>query len=161
MSGFSTRTVFLGLMVLGMIAAIALPAVRRDRPDRGACPIEFAQTRMAAILLWNAPEFTLVRAASPTGRLHPDDLRLLETETDGEACAGIAAAVPDSLKPLGPMAPFHAAFYEIDGLYVAPVVPHLSPEEIDAAHRGESLEHRTGVTFVLDREMRVVATAEN
>lgn len=161
MSGFSSRTVFLGLLVLGMIAAIALPAVRRDRPAGGTCPMEFAQTRMAAILMWNAPEFTLVRAASPGGRLHPDDLRLLETETDAEECAGIAAAIPDSLKPLGPMAPFQAAFYELDGLYVASVVPHLSPKEIDAAHRGESLEHKTGVTFVFDREMRVVATAEN
>lgn len=162
-SANGSRTSVLALVVLAMAAAIALPALKREQgPATAACPPEFAQTRMAATLLWSTPDVGFAeRPSTPVDGHHPDDLRLLETGSDGEACARIAAVIPDSLKPLGLLAPRFAAYYEVGDLYVVPVVPHVSPQEIDAEVRGERYLDEVGVTFVYDRDLQLVAAVEN
>ena len=158
------RTRLLGLLVLLLGVVIVAPHLRSEaqEPETASCPMEFPQTRMAATLLWNTPSVGYVEPEpTPVEGHHPEDLRLLETATDGEACARIHAAIPDSLKPIGLLAPRFAAFYEIGDLYVVPVEPRISAEEMEAEVRGERILDESGVVFVFDREMNVVTTVEN
>lgn len=157
------RTRLMGIMVLVLGVVIVVPKLRSEKePGKGACPQEFSQTRLASTLLWNTPDVGYeVAEPTPLDRYHPEDLRLLQTDTDAEACARIHAAIPDTLKPLGLFAPRFAAFYEIGDLYVVPVEPSISPKEINAAVRGEKMIDKVGVVFVFDREMNVLAAVEN
>lgn len=153
----------LGMLILALGVGIGFSKLRSEESSgAGSCPREFAQTRMAATLLWNTPDVGYVDyGPSPVAGHHPDDLRVLVTETDAETCVRIAAVIPDSLKPLGLFAQRFAAFYELKDLYVAPVVPTVTPEEIAAEMRGERMLDEVGVTFVLDRDLRVLAAVEN
>lgn len=160
------RTRLLGLLVLLLGVVIAAPHLRsaggEDGDEQRSCPQEFPQTRMAASLLWNTPDVGYTETpTTPVASHHPDDLRLLQTTTDGDTCARIHAAIPDTLKPLGLLAPRFAAFYELGDLYVVPVEPSISVKEIDAETRGEAMIDRAGIVFVLDREMNVLAAVEN
>lgn len=158
------RTRLLGLLVVLLGVVIAAPHLRseREEPGRRSCPQEFPQTRMAATLLWNVPDVGYAEPApTPVDGYHPDDLRLLETDGDGETCGRIHAAIPDTLEPLGILAPRFAAFYQVGDVYVVPVEPALSPKEIDAEARGETMIDKVGIVFVFDREMNVLAAIEH
>lgn len=161
------RTRLLGLLVLLLGVVIVAPHLRSaggeaDEPERRSCPQEFPQTRMAATLLWNTPDVGYAETPStPVESYHPDDLRLLQTATDGDTCSRIHAAIPDTLKPLGILAPRFAAFYELGELYVVPVQPSVSVKEIDAEVRGERMIEKVGIVFVFDGELNVLAAVEN
>lgn len=161
------RTRLLGLLVLLLGVVIVVPHLRSQggeggEPERRSCPQEFPQTRMAATLLWTTPDVGYTETpTTPVESHHPDDLRLLQTATDGDTCARIHAAIPDTLKPLGLLAPRFAAFYELGDLYVVPVEPSISVKEIDAEVRGEKMIDKTGIVFVFDGEMNVLAAVEN
>lgn len=159
------RTRLLGLFVLLLGVVIVAPKLQSEgeATAKGTCPQEFPQTRMAATLLWKSPDVGYTAGdPSPVEPHHPDDLRLLQTATDADACARIHAAIPDSLKPLGLLAPRFAAFYEVGDRYVVPVEPSISPKEIDAEIRGErKMLDKVGITFVFDRELNVLAAVEN
>lgn len=154
-------TALLGALVAATVAAIAWPTLRPGARSEIPCPPEIGlDTRLAATLLWEAPENPLLAAASPARGLLPEDLRLL-AEADFAACGRILAAIPDSLQPLGLYAPFHAAFYEVGGLYVAPVLPRVTPGEMSAeVFEGKRIDKK-GVTFVFDPEFRLLAALEN
>ncbi len=161
------RTRLLGLLVLLLGVVIVAPHLRSaggdgDEPEKRSCPQEFPQTRMAATLLWNVPDVGYTETpATPVDSYHPDDLRLLQTATDGDICSRIHAAIPDTLKPLGILAPRLATFYELGELYVVPVEPSISMKQVDAEGRGETVIDRSGIVFVFDRELDVLAAVEN
>ncbi|HUP20054.1 MAG TPA: hypothetical protein VM778_08890 [Gemmatimonadota bacterium] len=157
------RSILLGVLAATMLAAVALPVLRREpAPETARCPAAVGgDTHLAAVLLWNSPEFPLLASAASDGAPHPEDLRPLEGEADAEACGRILAAIPDSLQPLGILAPFHAAFYQAGGLYVAPVLPRVTQAEIEAESRGEWVEHKTGLTFVFGPDLELLAAIEN
>lgn len=157
------QTRLLGFLVLALGVVIALPKLRSEEgPPTAACPQEFPQTLMAATLLWNRPDVGYVSPeASPIDAHHPDELRLLQGDADAADCARIGAAIPDTLKPLGLLAPRLAAYYAVGDLYVVPIVPRITPQEIEAEVRGERMIDKVGITFVFDSEMNVVGAIEN
>lgn len=157
------QTRLLGFLVLALGVVIALPKLRSEEgPPEAPCPQEFPQTRMAATLLWSRPDVGFgATSVSPVDARRPEELRLLAGDTDAAACAAIGAAIPDSLKPLGILAPRYAAFYALGDLYVVPVVPRITPSEIQAEARGERIVEKVGITFVYDADMNVVGAFPN
>ncbi|HEY7473009.1 MAG TPA: hypothetical protein VIE68_11745 [Gemmatimonadota bacterium] len=125
--------------------------------EPSACPREFSQTRLAAILLWSGQGL----APSPAPAGTPEDLVLLEDPLDSATCARLASRIPDTLAVGAIGAPFITAFYRVGDAYVVPVVPRVTTEEIDAEARGETILWKEGVTLVFDRDFELLASAPN
>ena len=134
------------IAAIGLVVVVVLArAARRDPAN--ACPREFSQTRMAAALLWDGRS----HAWPPPGTaLTPEDLTLLVDPDDSELCARLADLLPDTLAVGGVGAPFFTAYYRAGDAYVAPIVPRVTPAEIEAEARGETILWKEGVTLVFD-----------
>ena len=100
-------------------------------------------------------------ACSPGSAASPEDLVLLEDPADSELCRRLAAAIPDTLAVGGPGAPFFTAFYEVGNVYVTPIVPRVTPAEMDAEARGETILWKEGVTLVFDRDLETLLATPN
>lgn len=146
------------LILASIGLAVVVVLARRARPDRNDCPPEFAQTRLAATLLWSDQS----HAWPPPGSgATPEDLVLLEDPGDSDVCAGLAAAIPDTLETRGITAPYLAAFYGVADVYVVPIVPRVTRAEIEAESRGEMAPWRAGVTLVLDGGLTIRSRVPN
>jgi len=146
-----------------LLASIALVVVvvlaRRTRSGDGdACPREFAQTRLAATLLWSQPSHDWPPPGTATS---PEDLILLVDPVESETCARLAARIPDTLAVGGLGAPFFTAFYRFADAYVVPIVPRVSRAEIEAEARGETILWKEGLTLVFDRDLQLLFTVPN
>jgi hypothetical protein len=139
---------------LGVVVVL----VCRAEPEANACPKEFPQTRLAATLLWSGQGHAW---PLPGSTASPEDLALLEDPADSELCSRLAAALPDTLPIGGLGAPYFTAFYELGDAYVVPIVPRVTPAEIDAEARGETILWKEGVTLVFDRDLEILLTAPN
>ncbi len=142
---------------IGLAVVVVLARAARRDPS-AACPREFPQTRMAATLLWGQQGHAW---PPPGSAARPEDLLLLADPADSETCARLAALLPDTLAVGGPGAPFFTAFYRLPGAYVVPVVPRVTPAEIEAEARGETILWKEGVTLVFDGDFEAVLQIPN
>ena len=149
----------LALLAATMVLAIATPAIRREpsEPAPRCPPAIGSDTFLAATLALGAPELPVL----PGTATRPDELRPMAGEADAPACGRILGAIPDSLEPLGIFAPFHSTFYQAGSIYVAPVLPRITPEEMEAGSRGEWVPHKTGITFVFGPDLELLGSIEN
>jgi hypothetical protein len=147
-----------GALVLASAALAVVVFACRAGPAANACPREFPQTRLAATLLWSGQGHAW---PPPGSAASPEDLVLLEDPADSELCRRLAAALPDTLAVGGPGAPFFTAFYEVGNVYVTPIVPRVTPAEMDAEARGETILWKEGVTLVFDRDLETLLATSN
>lgn len=162
MSTTPGRTVplLLGAVLLLLVfGAVVRPLFHRAATPRHTCPPEFGTTRMAATILWNQQDGPFPPPGRDAGR--PEDLRPLAGDADAATCSAILARLPDSLLPIGLRAPRYASFYQAGELYVAPVVPRITPADMEAEVRGDTILQAPGVTFVYGPDLELLATYAN
>lgn len=147
------------LLLVAMSGPLLAILFCRGGNEGSACPRSFAQTHLAALLLWDNAGGTM-GAAPEVMSAHPNDLRALADSTDAESCRRLRAQLPDTLQA-GLFAPNFYAFYQVGEIYIVPIVPNLKPSEIEAMDRGDFSNERTGTTYVFDREYRLLATYPN
>ena len=145
---------FLAGLAVVVLAAFVVARGFRGRADR-ACPRSFPQMELAALLTWD-------RGGWPEGMEppQPGDLRPLADPQDSEVCGKLRELLPDSLG-IGMLAAHSVAFYQAGDVYIAPVVPNLRAEEIEAIERGEFGAERHGLTYVVGSDYEILAVVEN
>ena len=147
------------LALLAGTGAVVAWGLRRGDREVVDCPRSFAQTQLAALLLWEDAGGSMAPAPE-VRRLSPDDLRVLSDPDDSEACRQLLAALPDTLRS-GGGAPSMLGLYQVGDLYIVAVVPGQTREEVDALARGDEIPERPGQTRLYGRDFRLIETYSN
>lgn len=146
-------------MLLAVTGVVVAWGLRRGDGEVVDCPRGFAQTQLAAVLLWENAGGSMAPAPE-VRRLSPDDLRPLSDPDDSEACRQLLAALPDTLLS-GTGVPNMLGLYLVGDLYIVAIVPGQTPAEVDALARGDEISERPGQTRVYNRDFRLIETYLN
>lgn len=154
LTAVSTRALSF-LVVLGLVVLVgALSSRFLGRSKGEGCPRATPQTELTVLALWDHAGGLTGPAPELEGAL-PGQHRALVDPDDSGMCQRIRALLPDTLK-VGVLAPHSTAFYQVGDVYVVPVIPNLTPSEIESMERGDPFAGRNGTTYVYDADLELL-----